>query len=231
MKIIGIIGKSGAGKTTFTEMLEQNNSVGIIKIDDFVADSKKKYFRLFLQPKENNTTEVTQKSPKIKSAIKKFFFKDKFRFNILMKLRSRMVKSRVERSLNEYRKQGKELVVIDDWMLLTHKWLTNRLYKTYRIERSFISRRLGLKERSDLKIEEMKIDDLPYALKFFKDPDSVIPIKNNGTKADLKQKATEICKSVITPSFDEKYKVKIDESMIKQENKHILEKNNRERTK
>lgn len=75
MKIIGIMGMGGAGKSTFTEMLGKKEKVGIIKVDDLVGEAKKKYFRAFLQSQENNTTEVTDENPKLNNSIKKSFFK------------------------------------------------------------------------------------------------------------------------------------------------------------
>ena len=51
MKLIGIMGKPGSGKTTFSDYLGRKDTVGVIHVDDLVADIKKKYFKFFLQPK------------------------------------------------------------------------------------------------------------------------------------------------------------------------------------
>ena len=71
MKLIGVMGNSGSGKTTFTEYLETKPSVGVVHVDLITADIKKKYFKPFLQPREKNTTEstiITSRAPERASA-------------------------------------------------------------------------------------------------------------------------------------------------------------------
>ena len=51
MKLIGITGKPGAGKTTFSDIYASKDNVGVIHVDDLVAKVKKRYFSMFLQPK------------------------------------------------------------------------------------------------------------------------------------------------------------------------------------
>lgn len=67
-----------------------------------------------------------------------------------MKLRSTLVSPGLKVKIEEYKKAGKELVVIDDWMLPTHRWLDERISKKYTIRRKFLNRREGLKIRSNL---------------------------------------------------------------------------------
>ena len=59
MKLVGVMGNGGSGKTTFTEHLDKRENVGVIHIDDLVGEIKNKYFKMFLQSNENNTTEST----------------------------------------------------------------------------------------------------------------------------------------------------------------------------
>lgn len=207
MKIIGITGMSGAGKSTFTEMLGENEKVGIIKVDDFVGKAKKKYFKRFLQPEENNTTEPTRENPKLNNSVKKFFFQNKILFLALMKLRSVLVRQGVEAKIEEYKRNGKELIVIDDWMITTHKWLLKRKPKIYTIKRKFLDRRQGLKVRSDLTQDELKVYDLPYVKKFVREPNNFDIVQNNGTFEQLREYAQLVYERYVPPTFDERYGV------------------------
>ena len=38
MKIIGVMGNGGSGKTTFTTYFEQKTNVGVIHVDDILGD-------------------------------------------------------------------------------------------------------------------------------------------------------------------------------------------------
>ena len=60
MKLIGVMGNGGSGKTTFTNYLDNKDNVGVIHVDDLVGEVKKKYFGAFLQPKENNTIDINE---------------------------------------------------------------------------------------------------------------------------------------------------------------------------
>lgn len=209
MKIIGIMGNSGSGKTTFSNSLSSKKSVGIIHVDDLVAKAKRKYFRVFLQPKENNSTEQTKNNPKLKAGAKEFFYKNKLTFNFLMKLRSWLVMPEIEQQINNFKKEGKELVLIDDWVLSTHKKLAGKLDHIYVLERKYLERRKSYQERDGLTKEEVKVSDLPYALGLVKIPnsDKVTKIYNNGTIEELEANALEVYSKYVAPSFDERYKV------------------------
>ena len=83
MKLIGIMGNAGSGKTTFTEHLDKRKNVGVIHVDNLVGNIKRKYFKLFLQKKENNTTPTTKANPKLKSDGKIFSIKINFYLKFL----------------------------------------------------------------------------------------------------------------------------------------------------
>lgn len=209
MKIIGIMGNGGSGKTTFSNALSAKESVGIIHVDDLVGEAKKKYFKAFLQPKEKNTTESTENNPKLKSGAKAFFYKNKLMFNLLMGLRSKLVSSEIEKRISDFKDQGKSLVIVDDWVLSTHKKLMKNLNHIYVIDRKYFARRNGIQQRDDLSKQELKIADLPYALGFVKIPNSqnVTSISNNGSLEELQAKALEVYSSYVEPTFDERYKL------------------------
>ena len=45
MKLIGIMGNAGSGKTTFTEHLDKRKNVGVIHVDNLVGNIKRKYWK------------------------------------------------------------------------------------------------------------------------------------------------------------------------------------------
>lgn len=210
MKLIGVMGNSGSGKTTFTEYLETKQSVGVIHVDSITSDIKKKYFRLFLQPKEKNSTESTKNNPKIKMGAKAIFYKNKFAFNLLMKLRNKLIGKELEKQIQEFKSEGKKVVVIDDWALPTQKDLMPRITHIYAMKRRFTDRRRGLTQRDAISTEEAKLYDLPYVLKFIKVPkqSNVSSINNYGSIEDLYASAEEVYQSFGELSFDERYSLR-----------------------
>ena len=150
MKLIGVMGNGGSGKTTFTNYLDNKDNVGVIHVDDLVGEIKKKYFGAFLQPKENNTTESTKSNPKVKTEVKEFFYKNKFAFKLLMAVRSKLVEKELNRQIKEFKMDGKRVIIVDDWALPTHKNLLPNFNQIYFLRRGIISRRQGLVERDGL---------------------------------------------------------------------------------
>ncbi len=210
MKLIGVMGNSGSGKTTFTEYLGTKQSVGVIHVDSITSDIKKKYFRLFLQGKDKNTTESTKNNPKVKIGAKVFFYKNKFLFNLLMSIRNKLIGKELERQINEFKRNGKSLVVVDDWALPTHKKLLPKFSHIYAMKRKFLDRRIGLKQRDNITVEEARLYDIPYSLKFIQVPKqpNVSSINNYGTIEDLYASAEEVYQSIGELSFDERYSLR-----------------------
>lgn len=210
MKLIGVMGNGGSGKTTFTGHLEKRANIGVIHIDDLVGEVKKKYFKMFLQAKENNTTENTQANPKLKSGAKKFFYRNKLAFNFLMAVRSKLIEKDLSKKIEEFERNGKDLVVIDDWALSTHKKLYNKLNRIYTVERPYLSRRKGIQERDALTTDEAKVYDLPYALGFLKraEGENTEVITNSGTIKELQDRADLEYERLVGFTFDEKYSCK-----------------------
>lgn len=213
MKLIGVTGNSGAGKSTFSSMLGEHEDVGVIYVDNIVGNLKKKYFGLVLQPKENNTTEQTKASPKIKTGVKKFFYSNRVIFGIFKRFRSMLVQKGINEQISEYRKQGKKMVVIDDWLLTTHKKLYPQLDKVYVLSRKYTDRRKGLTLRDSATREELNVADIPYALEFVKKASgaNVIEISNRGTIEDLRKMANLEYDEIREKTFDERYAVPASE--------------------
>lgn len=209
MKLIGVTGKPGAGKTTFSEIYASKDNVGVIHVDDLVAKAKKKYFTMFLQPQENNTTEHTKENPKLHVGAKRFFFKNKIGFSFLMFVRGKLVEKGLEEQINKLRLEGKRIILIDDCFLKVNKKVFNKLDKIYLLERDFISRRQGVKIREDATEEELRLKDLPYAIGAYKEctGDKIKIIKNPNSLEELKKIVDEEYEQEGELSFNERYYV------------------------
>lgn len=209
MKLVGVMGQSGSGKTTFTNFLGENKSVGIIHVDDLVGKVKQRYFKLFLQRGSNNTYDHSPENKKLNSKVKSVFYKNKLLFKFLMALRSKLIQKDLEKAINNFKGEGKELVIIDDWALITHKKLYSELSKVYIISRNFAARRNGLKLRDNATREELKLADIPHALQFIKYPENskVQKIINNSSLEDLQIKAKKELEKLVVPNFEERIHV------------------------
>ena len=165
MKLIGVMGNSGSGKTTFTTYLEGKKTVGVIHVDELVGNIKRKYFYIFLQPKEKNSTDRTKENPKLNTNVKEFFYKNKLAFKFLMFVRSKLIEEELNKKIQEFKSIGKKVIFIDDWALPTHRNLVPKLNQIYFLKRGISTRRDALKKRDDLTNRELKIYDIPYARK------------------------------------------------------------------
>ena len=235
MKLIGVMGNSGTGKTTFTEYLSTKPTVGVIHVDKLTGEVKKKYFRMFLQGNDKNTTETTKTNPKLIPGAKAIFYRNKTMFNILMAIRNKLISKELNKQIDDFKKQGKSLVVIDDWAITTQKELMPKLSHLYFMQRGFGERREALKARDNITTKEAKLYDIPYALKFIKPPRlnksvkakfykglekeikphkgdrpelEVTYIANNGTIEELYAKAEEVYRQRGELTFDERYSLR-----------------------
>ena len=207
MIYIGVTGKSGAGKTTFADFLAQKSNVGVIHFDDIVDQVKLKYFRFFLDKKKNDEKNGPVK---LNNNWKKRIYGNKFTFKLLMRMRDRLTRKEFQKRMMELRRQGKDIIVVDDWMLVSHKDLCSKCKKIYVVSRRFNQRRKGLKERDNASIEEAKIVDLPFALGYAKKPvgPNVEVINNYGNLEELHKVAEEKYEEIGILGFDEKYQIK-----------------------
>ena len=127
-----------------------------------------------------------------------------------MAVKKRMMRKRIKERIAEFKRDGKSLVVIDDWALPTHKKLMPKFSHIYAMKRRFTDRRKGLTQRDAISIEEAKLYDLPYALRFIKVPKqpNVTSISNYGSIEELYASAEEVYQSLGELSFDERYSLR-----------------------
>lgn len=212
MKIVGVTGSSGSGKTTFSNFWKEKESVRVIHVDDLVSHVKKKYFGAFLDKSRSRKEESSdEQNPTLKLGAKKLFYGNKLLFNMLMKIRSILIRPEMEHLLEEYKRSGIECVVIDDWAIGTHKFLKGKIAELYTIQRDFVTRRRALKQRDGADVDELKVVDTPYALKFVKKAEAKkeTVVSNGGTIEDLKRIVQKEIEKHVLPTFDERYKVNV----------------------
>lgn len=201
MKLIGVTGKSGAGKTTFSNMLAEKSNIGVIHIDEILTEIKLKYFKLFM--KNNNKGEKI----KVDSKLKIFIYKNKLLFNTFMKIRARLIKKPLEERIKSLQASGKEYALIDD-VFIKHLNVYKDLSKIFIIERPYAVRKEALKERDDLTKEEIVANDIAHYKGNYKEivlKNNIEKIENNGTEKELRIKANNIyTKHFVT--FKDKYK-------------------------
>ena len=204
MIYIGVTGKSGAGKSTFSDFWSTKSNVGVIHFDDIVDEVKMKYLKFFMEKNNEN------KPVKVNTKLKKFIYNNRITFNLLMKFRDIITRKAFERRVQELKSQGKEIIVVDDWMLITHRALCEKCKKIYIVDRRFTQRRIGLQKRDNATIEETKVIDIPFALGYVKIPrgKKVENINNYGSIDDLKALVDEKYQEIGVLGFDEKYKIK-----------------------
>lgn len=188
MKLIGITGKSGAGKTTFSNILSKNKDIGVIHIDDLLKELKLKYFKLLMQ--KDNYGEKT----KISGNLKMLIYKNKILFNLFMKFRAKILKKGIDNKIKELQDDGKKIVAIDDIFIKTLH-IYDKLDKVFLIERSYIKRKEALKDRDNLTVKDIVAADIAHFKGIYKDThknNKVEKIINDGSEELLNIKAKEI---------------------------------------
>ena len=187
MKLIGVTGKSGAGKTTFSNYLKENSKdIEVIHIDDLLRDIKLKYFKFLM--KEDKNGEKTKVDYKLKNCL----YKAKPIFFMFSKFRAKLIEPALNRRLREL--QGKRIVIIDDIFIKYHK-IYKDLEQIYLVERTYVDRRKSLQQRNEITKEKIITYDMAHFTgnyKEIKDDKRIIKIQNNGDEKSLREKAREV---------------------------------------
>lgn len=203
MKLIGVTGKAGSGKTTFSDILSQKDDIGVIHIDVILTDIKLKYFKWLM--KEDKQGDKT----KVNSNLKKILYKNKILFRMFMAFRAKLIEKPLEEEISRLENHGKKVILIDD-IFLQYQACYKNLSKVFLIQRPFIQRQKALIERDELTKEEVVAYDVAHVSGNYKDKykgKNVIKIINNGSKDDLAAKAEKIYEMNFT-TIREKYRVK-----------------------
>ena len=190
MRLVGITGKAGAGKTTFSNILANKNNIGVIHVDDIVKKMKSKYFSMFMKKDKNG------KRTKINSKLKKILYGNKILFNLLMKLRAEFVEPYLLEEIERLKSEGKETILIDD-IFIRYEKIYDRLSMIFIVNRPYAQRKEAIIKRDDLTLEEAvaaDFADFKGSYKEISQKSNTIKIVNNGTEEQLRKKAQEIYK-------------------------------------
>lgn len=212
MKIIGVTGKSGAGKTTFSNFLGERKNVGVIHVDEIFNNLKETKFKRYISKRDKNN-KPSVFTPKIRM----FINSNKLTFRLSMAIKKVLIKKEIEKRIKNFKKQGKDAIIVDSTHLqyLTNKEIYN---KTIYITRAYEDRKKSLEERDDITKEEMLERDIPFKRKFSKvklrEYDYVI--ENKYGEEELKAASEKIYDEVVgKKTFEERYVIKQKDSSHK----------------
>ena len=204
MKIIGITGKAGAGKTTFSDYLGAKEGIGVIHIDDLFSEIKLKYFK-FLMNKNKDTVRT-----KISSNHKRNLYTNSLLFRIFMQFRSKSIEKSLNRKIKEL-SENNDIILVDDIFIQYHK-IYQQMKEVFLIERPYTKRCLSLMERDELSKEEIVLYDMANYKGNHKGickNKKTTVISNKRNKEDLEKIAEQIYREKLKKSGDtvkERYK-------------------------
>jgi len=210
MQLIGITGKSGSGKTTFSNILAEKTNIGVIHIDDILTQVKLKYFKLFMN--KNKDGEKT----KVNSKLKMILYKNKILFNLFMKFRAKLIEKALDQEIKRLMQEGNDTIIIDDIFIKYHK-IYEQLSKVFIVRRPYIDRQQAIKERDNLTKKEIVASDIAHYKENYKEikvGKNVEVINNTGTQEELSDKVQKIYEQQLI-NFKDKYKENVPDKAIR----------------
>lgn len=210
MKLIGVTGKSGAGKTTFSNMLAEKPNIGVIHIDDILREFKLKYFKLFLSEDKNG------EKTKVDSNLKTMIYSNKFIFDLFMKFRAKLIENALNEEISRLVQEGNDTIIIDDIFIKYHK-IYEKLSKVFVVRRPYVDRQKAIKERDNLTKKEIVAYDTAHHKETYKEikvGKNVEVIENNGTQAELSKIVQKIYEQQFI-NFKDKYKENVSDKAIR----------------
>ena len=206
MIVIGVTGKSGAGKTTFTDYLGERKNVGVIHLDDMVNRVKEASFQKQIRKRNNNNDPVL-----LPSNLHAVINNNRFIFRTFCRIKKHFLKDRIADEIKRFKAEGKDAVVIESCYLTD--FVDRKIFnKIICVKRPFKKRVQAVMEREQE--SESKIDmvtrDMPYKRRIssVKESDFDYVILNTNGKDELKNASEKIYDEVVgIQTFDEWIKV------------------------
>lgn len=220
MKIIGITGKGGTGKTTFSNMLIKDNKSEIIHMDYILDEIKSSKLISPMTQKAVYIENKNQEHRIINEKLSNKIYKTKFILDIYLKIRKKIINSILNNKINELKNKGIETIIVEgidlskldvlydmDYLILMTAPYNERLQRVIKRDGIF-DKEIFVKK--DLKSQRNIIG------KISKKIDKVI--ENNGTIEELQTKAEELEQDIkfikSNKEFREKYKTNVFNKMI-----------------
>lgn len=201
MKLIGITGKSGTGKTTLSRMLERDNSIGVIHLDEAtnMTEIKRKMPRAIVDKEPHPNTQgenfmiLRGRAKKIRNIISKN--------NVLNKLYSKMLywprRMLVNKAVDKEIRDGRNTIIIEGSYLGDFP-IYNKLDYLIELEVPFVEREERVKKRKDIIFDKttMVKRDIGFrnAQRYRKKSNKQVDekINNTGSKENLQKIADKI---------------------------------------
>lgn len=210
MIVIGVTGKSGAGKTTFTDYLGERKNVGVIHLDDMVNRVKEASFQKQIRKRNNNNDPVL-----LPSNLHAVINNNRFVFKAFCRIKKHFLKDRIADEIKRFKAEGKDAVVIESCYLtdLVDRKLFNKIICVKRPFKKRVQAVMEREQESESKID-MVTRDMPYKRRIssVKESDFDYVILNTNGKDELKNASEKIYDEVIgIQTFDEW--IKVDKSI------------------
>lgn len=216
MKLIGITGKAGAGKTTLSDMLGKNEDVGVIHVDDLFEKVKKEKLSGMM---EHNSKG---KPVAIKKNIRKVLYGNKYIFMIFIRIKAIILSEKINNKLKEFERAGKSVAVIESTHLKYYP-IFKKMHKKVFIKRPYIERRESVLIRDKGKNMDKEIFvlwDIPYKRSYYKENMDNYEYKvNNDSMKKLEKVAERIYKDISQTNERKRRKDKLKEYVVDVNNK------------
>lgn len=205
MKIIGVTGKSGAGKSTFANFLGERKNVGVIHLDNVLNRIKEDKLKKQIKGRDKNNTPRV-----LTDKMRRFINSHKISFRLSMLIKKLLMKKRIDEQIRAFKIDGKDAVVIEGIHLayMTDPKMYNSLIY---VRRNFRKREKAITERDGISKAEIVERDIPFKRKFssVKTSNFDYVIDNGFGKEELKAASQKIYDEVVgIKTFDERYVVK-----------------------
>lgn len=168
MKLIGITGRSGAGKTTLSRMIEEKDKdISVIHIDEIShMNELKKRLPGKLVDEDTNTNEIGESFLTLSKPvrdIKSIFLKSKVINTIYRNMKKVIREIDVNKRISSARKENKKAVVIEGTMLTRYSVYKDIDYIVH-VDAPFIQREERVIKRKDKTLEKnnMVMRDLHF---------------------------------------------------------------------
>lgn len=231
MKIIGIFGKSGAGKTTLSKLIQSydRENIEILHLDTIFDRIKKKAFkRDVIEQTDSDKNQILTVNPKLKNRLLKIkIIGDIIQSSTIRNMLGSII---IQRKISQARKTGRKAFIIEGIHLNDFKVIENSDV-IIRIEAPFVTRLNRVSKRETKSVDKEKMVLLDKV--FFKGKRSKYKyfIENNEDIEKLKGHAKQIYDTEIKNKrkanlLEERYggyKVEIKKMPLvrKQQNKKI----------
>lgn len=154
MKVIGIFGKSGAGKTTLSKLIQSYDieNIEIIHLDNLYDEIKKKFFRKnFTEQTDMDNNEIVTVNPHLKNKL----LKSKI-LGFIMQRRNILGNILIKRKISQARRLGKKAIIIEGIHLNSFKVIQDA-DAIIRVEAPFVKRLNRVGKREDKSVDKKKM--------------------------------------------------------------------------